>query len=64
MAIVITISQIMNLLLPIVWGISIYLYKRKKREKFESLLIILSFFLLIVGIVSCLNVGLNLFGLE
>lgn len=62
MGILIILSQILNLLFPIMWGISLLIYTKK--GKLEALLALLSAFLLIIGIISCISVGLDLFGLE
>lgn len=64
MAIVNTIAQIMIFLIPIIWGFCLWMYKEKKKDKFETITLWLSFSLLLIGIVACLSQGLDLIGLE
>ena len=64
MAIVNTISQIISVLIPIVWGFCLWMYKEKKKDKFETITLWLSFSLLFIGIIACISQGLDLIGLE
>lgn len=59
-----TIAQIISVLMPIVWGFCLWMYKEKKKDKFETITLWLSFSLLLIGIVACLSQGLDLIGLE
>ena len=59
-----TISQIICVLIPIVWGFCFWMYKEKKKDKFEAITLWLSFSLLLIGIISCISQGFNLIGLE
>lgn len=59
-----TISQIISVLIPIIWGFCLWMYKAKKKDKFETITLWLNFSLLLIGIVVCLSQGLDLIGLE
>lgn len=62
MAIIITISRILSLLVPIVWVVLMFIYRRNGR--FYNLVTLLTCILVIWGVVSGLSAGLGLFGLE
>ena len=59
-----TISQIISVLIPIVWGFCFWMYKVKKKDKFETITLWLNFSILFIGIIACLSQGLDLIGLE
>lgn len=60
--ILVTISQIANLLLLFAWMLLLWVYT--KRDHLEFLLGFLTIALIGIGLVSCLSAGLGLFGLE
>lgn len=62
MNIIKTISQIISLLLPFAFGISMWV--TMKKQKAETLTAVLYLCLTFIGMVSCLLTGLSLFGLE
>lgn len=68
MAIIKTIVEILNLLIPIVWGISYRLYSKRRWQytggKFEIFVFSLTLLIFCIGMVSHISAGLNLFGLE